>query len=306
LVAAVAPNLNVAILTSEKGTVEPVIRPGDWLEIPEGELLCRLDPTLDDKKAQETAGRIRAIMRPVLGKTGELYGRAFIKPKRWYGGNGWVTVSGLRTQRLSNIEGVLMGEAVTAARDTARPIVNRDALAEWATEQAKLIAKGIADREQQALSAEVVLECGGDICDLAIIRWRDEWLASAEFATRLQDVDELLVSFDGDFQYDEDEDDVHPRDFKSNFVLNDDVAIVLKHDGTVLGSRTKSWPRSLTGAPHSGESNVATRIREIISGVWDDGCGEGHDTRAVGTVYGTDIERYVTVFRRHRPEDKEA
>lgn len=304
LVGAVAPNLDVVISTSETGTSKPVIRPGDWLEITERELLCRLDPALDDTKTQDAASTIRAIMRPIAGESGKLYGRAFIKPEKWYSG-GWVTISGLRAQRLFNIEGVLMGEAVTATRDTARPIATKDALAVWATEQARLIAKGITDREQQALSAEVVLECGGDICDLAVIKWCDEWLTSTEFATRLRDVDELLVSFDGDFVYDEDQDEVHPREFKQNFVLNDNVAIVLKHDGTIIRSRTTSWPRSLTGTPYVGESNVATSIRKIASSVWGDNCYKGWDTRKVGTVDGTDIERDVTVFRRFRLEDED-
>ena len=151
---------------------------------------------------------------------------------------------------------------------------------------------------------EFVLECGGDIGDLVIIKWRGDWLTSAEFATRLPDVNELLVSFDGDFWYDEDQDDVHPRELKQNFVLNDDVAIVLKHDGAVIGSRTTSWPRSLIELPVLNESNVAARIRDIIHDVWGDDCDEESDTRLVGTVDGTGIERYVTVFRRPESGDE--
>ena len=154
LVAAVAPNLDVIILTSEGGTPKPIVHPGDWLKISDMALRCRLNPALEYKKTEERGQTARAMMRPISSKLGELYGRAFIKPERWsYGG--WVTISGLRAQRVKNIEGVLRGEAINAARDTTRPLATKDALAEWATEQAHLIAKGIADEEQQALSARI-------------------------------------------------------------------------------------------------------------------------------------------------------
>ena len=52
---------------------------------------------------------------------------------------GWVTISGLRAGRLHNVEGVLLGEAVTAARDAAQPLATKEALAQWASKQAELI-----------------------------------------------------------------------------------------------------------------------------------------------------------------------
>ncbi|MDD5007383.1 MAG: ATP-binding protein [Syntrophorhabdaceae bacterium] len=302
LVAAVAPNLDVAISTSEGGTLETVIQPKDWLIIPDAALLCRLNPAL---KMEEGGQAVRAMMRPIPGRSKELYGRAFIRPERWFyeSNGGWVTISGLRSQRLANVQGVLMGEAVTAARDVARPLVTKDALAEWATEQAHLIAEGIADEEQQARSAEVILECGGDIGNLAIVKWHGEWFNSDKFLARLQGVDELLISFDGDFFYDEDQDEVHPREFKQNFVLNDNVAIVLKHDGTIIRSRTMPWPRSLTGLTLTSESNIAARIREIIMRAWGDDFERDIDTRVVGSVDVTDIERSIFVFKRSLPGD---
>lgn len=306
VVAAVAPNLETAISVNENGTSQQVVQPRDWLAMPDIALLHRLNPSLDDATGTAGGQAARAMMRPIYGSDGELYGRAFIKPQRYSfeNGGGYVTVSGLRANRLSNVEGVLMGEAVTAARDTARPFATKEALSAWASEQASLIATEVADEEQQARSAEVVLECGGDIGDLAIVKWRGEWLSSEQLRARLPALDELLISFDGDFRYDEDTDSVHPREFKESFELSDDVAIVEKHDGSIIQSRTASWPRSVTGEAREGESNVATRVRKLILETWDE-VSEEDETRVVGSVDGTDIERDVTVFKKVSAEDEE-
>jgi hypothetical protein len=42
---------------------------------------------------------------------------------------GWVSVSGLRASKMRNLEDVLLGEAMTAARDVAEPCVGAGVLA---------------------------------------------------------------------------------------------------------------------------------------------------------------------------------
>src|SRR3546814_20484850 len=102
-----------------------------------------------------------------------------------------------------NLEGVLLGEAVTAARNAANPTVNTSTLATWASEQAQLVARTVDDEEIQAKAAEVVLECGGKIADLKIVKWGADWLNSQELRERLIEVDRFDVSFNGEFEYDE-------------------------------------------------------------------------------------------------------
>ena len=91
----------------------------------------------------------------------------------------------------------MLGEAVTAARDSTQLLASKEALARWASEQARLICVSVLDEERQARSAETVLECGGDIGALKIIKWGSEWLNAEEFEARLCSSEELAIGFEG-------------------------------------------------------------------------------------------------------------
>jgi hypothetical protein len=306
LVGAVAPNLDVAIATLAKDGTEPVARPGDWLKISDRDLVRRLNPTVD-RAGTDTPKADRTLMQPIEGEDGHVFGRAFISPSRWSFSpdGGWVTISGLRAGRLLNVEGILLGEAVTAARDAAQPLATREALARWASKQAELIMASVKDEERQARSAEVVLECGGDIGSLKFVKWGADWLDTAEFTERLYSSKEIAISFNGEFEYDEDRDDVHPKEFRQDFTGSDDIALVLKHDGGILKSATNSWPRSVTGQPKPRDSNLAEYARNLIRQAWGDTFQEDDEERVVGKVGYSDITRDVTVFR-GTDEDDEA
>jgi hypothetical protein len=297
LVGSVAPNLDVAIATMAEGGEQPVAHPGDWLVISDDDLVRRLNPTVERSEG-DTAKASHALMRPIVGSDGRVFGRAFISPSRWYSTDaGWVTIAGLRSARLQNIEGVLMGEAVTAARDTAQPIASKESLTQWASMQAELIAKAVKDEERQARSAEVVLELDGDVGDLKFIRWGADWLNVGEFEDRLRACAEVAISFSGDFDYDEDQDDVHPREFRDEFKLSDEIALVLKHDGSILRLGGSTWPKCVTGKIKTDDSNAAALAKEIIRRVWGDDADEDEEERVVGKVGYSKILRRVTVFR---------
>jgi SAM-dependent methyltransferase len=185
---------------------------------------------------------------------------------------------------------------MTAARDTARPLATKEALADWASKQAEVIVTSIKDEEQQAHSAEVVLECGGKIGELKIVKWGSDWLSSKEFEDRLRSSAEIAISFEGDFDYDEDKDDVHPKDFRKDFELLEEIALVLKHDGRIL-SGTYRWPSSINGDSERSDSNVGKYVRDLIRRVWGEDLQEDEEDRVVGKVRNSDITRSVTVFR---------
>lgn len=299
LVGSVAPNLDVAIAIKEKDDTQPVARPGDWLKISDFDLVRRLNPNIDGSLS-DTPKADRALMRPIEDPKNQVFGRAYISPSRFSfsPGGGWVTISGLRASRLHNVEGVLLGKAMTAARDAAQPLATKEALAQWASEQAELIAGSVKDEERQARSAEVVLECGGEIGNLKFIRWGADWLTKSEFEDRLRSVTEIAISFDGEFNYDEDQDDVHPKEFREDFVGSDDMAIVLKHDGGILRIGNSSWPRSIIGQPKGSNSNVDAYVRNLIRLAWRENLEEEEEKeRIVGKVGDSNITRSVTVFR---------
>jgi hypothetical protein len=304
LVGAVAPNLDVAIATIVKEGTEAVIRPGDWLKISDFDLVRRLNPNLDQSESDAPKAN-RALMQPIEGPNNEVFGRAFISPSRYSfsAGSGWVTISGLRAGRLHNVEGLLLGEAVTAARDAVQPLATMEALARWASKQADLIVASVKDEERQARSAEVVLECGGEIGNLKFVKWGTDWLTTSEFEDRLRSSTEIAISFDGEFDYDEDQDDVHPKEFREDFEASEDIAVVLKHDGGILKAGNHAWPKSVTGQPKCSDSNVAAYTRDLIRRAWGDALQEDEEDRVVGKVRYSDITRSVTVFRAAEEDD---
>jgi hypothetical protein len=297
LVGALAPCLNVAIAAMDHEVPRPVVKPGDWLRIGDSDLARRLSPLL---KRSEMDGRRadRGLMQPIADASGQVFGRAFISPS-WYtfsSGGGCVTVSGLRADALQNVEGVLIGEAITAARDTTRPLATREALSKWASSQADIIALAIKDEQRQARSAEVVLECGGDPGSLKLVKWGDEWLNAMEFTERLRVATELAISFDGEFDYDEEEDEVHPREFRNEFAMLNEIAIVLRHNGSILRGGGAAWPRSLADSSERHGSNVAEYVRRLIGREWGDGVEECEEMRVVGSVGYTSISRSIVVL----------
>lgn len=304
LVGAVAPNLDVATEIIVKEGTEQVAQPGDWLKISDMDLVRRLNPIADRTDADSPKAD-RALMQTIEDESGQIFGRAFISPSRYSfsADGGWVTISGLRAGRLHNVEGILLGEAVTAARDAAQPLAPRDALARWASKQADLIAASVKDEERQARSAEVVLECGGEIGGLKFAKWGTDWLGTDEFQERLESTSEIAVSFVGEFDYDEDKDDVHPKEFREDFQVSEDIVVILKHDGGILKVGNSSWPKSVTGQDKWGDSNVAQYTRNLIRQAWGESIQENEEERVVGKVGFSEIGREVTVFR--APDESE-
>jgi hypothetical protein len=298
LIASIAPNLEVSIEVEEKGDVLPAICSGDWLELPDAELLNRLDPL-------GTSGRYKhgtsvSAIRPLLDEAGRPLGRAFIQPSSFYGADrGWVTVGGLRASRMSNIQGLLVGETLTASRDSALPTVSKEQLATWATEQAILIASTRSDELYKARCAEVVLECGGVTGNLPIAcQGPNNWVDAPQLRDHFKAASQVVITFDGEFSYDEDTDDVHPREFKSFFEIRDDIWIVPKHRGAILRVGQNHWPRGMSGDHPWSDSNLTALVKSVLSESWGEDTDTLEEDLEIGTVGDTPIIRNMTVFRR--------
>ena len=300
LVGTVAPNLDVELATMAQDGLRSVARPGDWLQINDFDLLRRLNPALDTSQTTSAKTHQR-LMQPIEDVTGRVFGRACISISAgryaFVASGGWVTISGLRAARLHNIQGVLLGEAVTAGRDAAKPLAPKDALAAWASKQADVITASVKDEERQARSAEVVLECGGEIGDLKLVKWGSHWLTAREFRNRVHSSTEIAITFGGEFDYDEDQDSVHPRDFREDFSIHENIVLVLKHDGRILEIGNYSWPRLITGQAEPSYSNAAVYVRALIREMWGDNIYEDEEERVVGEVGFVEITRPLTVFR---------
>jgi hypothetical protein len=298
VVASTAPNLDVDVIAEEYGKRRKVVQAGDWLKIADLALIRRVNPTSDKPNEREEN---RTLMRPIVEQNGEVRGRAFIKPDRFTFGerSGLVTVAGLRATKIANIEGLILGDAVTASRDAAVPLVSRHALSNWATEQARLIAEKVKDFERQARSAEIVLECDGDVGNLKLLNLGGNWLSVGQFRRKLRSKIELIVTFDGDFSYEEDTDDVLPRDFDRSFELDSNVIVVFEHDGSMIRSRI-SWPHEIIRQPKVSRSRTADLFRATVESVWGTNVDESEERCVVGKVHYEHIERDVKVFRRQK------
>lgn len=303
VVAALAPALDVGLASADDADVRLVVKASDWLQIADGELLGRLSFREDiGKPAASTV----SLMRYLTTSNGEVVGRATISPGSYLNaGIGCVTVSGLRANRLSNVQGVLAGEAMTAVRDVALPLVPKDVLAAWATEQAELIVETRFDEELKAKAAETVLECGGAIGALPILRWGGAWLNSEDFMQKIADMEELVFNFAGEFTYDEDEDEMHPRDFKNDFEESDSVITVPKHDGSIVRAPGISWPAKLYEV-RSGTNRLSEHVWQIVHETWSCDFDECEETRVVGEANGYEVKRTVIIFRRPEPNDSDS
>src|SRR3546814_20601661 len=100
--------------------------------------------------------------------------------------------------------------------------------------------------------------------------------------------DRFDVSFNGEFEYDEDVDDVIPREFRNEFEQADDVAIVLRHDGAILRNSWVAWHNALTGQPVWSDSRVAAQVRGIWEELWGADIEHNSEARTVGQVGHTD------------------
>lgn len=216
----------------------------------------------------------------------------------WGGSHGWVTISGLKANRLSNVQGILAGEATTAARDAAMPLVPANVLAAWATQQATFIFGKRIDDTWKAKAAETILACGGEIGELPVVQWGGDWLTVTELQKQIAGMQELVVNFEGSFTYDEDEDSMHPRDFKNDFEVFDEVVMVPKHDGSIVNGRGVRWPACLFHGRTDG-SRLESLVRQIIRDSWSDGFEESAERRVVGEAASEEVTRSVVVFTRY-------
>lgn len=292
-IGAIAPNLSVAIEINMLGNRTPVLSANDWLSISGVDLLSRLETTRSSRSREKK--ECEGLMREIRGLNGEVYGRAFISasPMFHYSSGGWVTVSGLRACRLHNVEGVLLGESETAARDTARPLATHKALSEWATDQAKLIAKRIKSEKMQAHTAEVVLECGGSIGPLKIMQWKGVWMNAEAFRRGLRTVDSVAICFNH-VDYEADLDSMHPKEFESAFEINDEVAFVPEHDGAIISRESGSWP-DFVEKENRFKSRLEGFVKSVIKNAWGDYLME-KELRSVGVVAGVDVMREIAIF----------
>jgi hypothetical protein len=194
-----APASPVTLSTVEESRTTTPVAAYDWLTLPADAMLRRLTDLgrrdgINDDRLQAVAANVRLI----VDADGKTIGRAALLPlsvelaDHWLS-SGVVTVGGLRASVISGLTGLLSGESTVAARDLARPIADREALRDWANEQAALVRDLVGDEHSLAQAAAAVAECWGDPGDLPAFASTDGYLSRSDVLEWARTLDEIQV-----------------------------------------------------------------------------------------------------------------
>jgi hypothetical protein len=283
----------------------------DWTKIDGEDLLQRIGcgemgPFIDaggwgDKKRCAAYG---TLVRPIIGTNGVIFGRACIRGSASYTRShiGVVTVGGFCAKHIPGIGGILVGTPQTAARDSALPIVPAELLSSWASEQAILIAGSSLSGEAKLQAAGVVMQCGGAPGNLPILKCSDDYPTLEELRNLLVGLKQFKVYEGSEIDYDEDQDQCHPREFAKDFEVEPSIAFLYRMPGTILGVEGKNWPECIL--EQTEKLTYETQLRRILTEIWGGYEDWSCDNVKVGTAGGWDIERTVTVYTRPDEEPK--
>jgi hypothetical protein len=195
------PALAVNLWTKEEDTEkEKVVAAHDWLDLPPEKLIKRVWKFHDEVSTPEVRARFKILQkafRPICDSNGKVVGRGCIFPDSDLHptdyDRGVVTVGGLRSTFLGSIAGVFDGTPVTAARDDARVIATPQQMADWATEQGKLIMNlELLDRVKMH-AAGIVHAYGGKIGNLPFCLTHEGFLNVETFRNWAASLNEIRI-----------------------------------------------------------------------------------------------------------------
>ena len=258
----VAPSLDVKVRIGLGSSKSLVVSNSDWINIDGRKLLTRLSPlnkhwnTPDVKLDRRLIARASKNLRLIKNPDGEIVGRACITVPHL--GLGALTVGGLFASELIGIGGILTGTPERAARDVARPLVTKEILITWATEQADLISQLHTDIRCQMRCAQMIRQLGGHIKDLPIAFWKGKPVSYNDISNAEELPDELIF--------------VSPyylEDFEEleGFTALPNV-INVRYDGyqgmIAGGNWWSTWPEDLFGSWGYGEHSIESTLGGVV------------------------------------------
>lgn len=317
LVASLCPALDVNLRCCYEGESKLAVGAGDWKTMFPINLYNRINPyDTTGSTARDTA----LLARVVSDDTGQVFGRAWVCPKRTRGWDGVVTVGGLCAGILNGVAGLWLAESTsTVRRDEATPSVTMSALRRWATEQAKLIEEEVHIEEEQLQCAHVIVACGGDVGDLAFCKNKTGYYGQHSLRKLLAEMTEVFVFPAAEVDYDDDTDYVSRSEFKRDFNIIDDLRVFFA-DGTRYDFFAKRsfnvhwlfgrpddlfayhpadsrWPYNRPDYPTDNPLTPYQLFLKIVEEVWGSYDIEEIDT-VVGDVNGVGITRSGDVLTR--------
>jgi len=226
LCAWLCPALDVDLFTGHKDKRrKKVVSASDWIKLDGRQLLKRITHRSESPaktiSAQKLIDAIHGNLRLLTDAQGQVSGRACVEGRLInefsISSPGVVTVGGIRAASMGNIGGIFIGTVKKAARDTATPVVERNELVRWASEQSELVYKtfeGQAARLETC--AQIIRQCGGDVGNLPIACGARGWLSARQIQQWPDLPDEVLLVTSFDYK----------MDMFESFVFNDNVLMV--------------------------------------------------------------------------------
>jgi hypothetical protein len=295
LIGIIAPASDVTIAVDEYGEKSLAVEAHDWKSVSSSTLALRCAGHGHMRSGIDSFG----LMAPVLERDGTIVGRLGLNPK--FASRGALTVSGLASERIGGVVGLLPSKPMTIDRRRARPIASAEALEGWATEQARLALEKVDGEFNQASIAEFVLAFGGKIGELKVASFAGDWLSSDELIDFLKERQEIFVRLEGEIEYEEDVDEVSSREFEEGFEFADDVLFVPQLPVYI---RQSSWSTASSQSnddwfSKKAPSHLAQHVIDLITEAWGHNSFQ-HDTgfHQVGTVDFDPIERAIDHFER--------
>ncbi|MGY2490072.1 HD domain-containing protein [Cupriavidus sp. CP313] len=198
-----APTLDVKLVASHAGQRQCVILPSDWTTVPGEVLLVDRCPALyEDRFSVESrqafASRAAANLRILTNDSGEPVARICIVAADMAYMlsdpiiHGAVTVGGFTASPLQGIAGFIVGESTRAARDHGEPVLPKEKLASWASDQAALVSALYQEPESQISAAQTIRICGGSTGNLPIAKHGGSFVSAVEIA-QMELPDELVI-----------------------------------------------------------------------------------------------------------------
>lgn len=299
LCAWLCPTLDVHLDVEDgHGKRTRVVPASDWTNIDGYELLGRTwspDPEPFERLWPREIPEMAQNLRPLTSSSGEIVGRACIHPTY----AGVVAVGGLRACSLRGISGVLVGQTGPTRTAPALPIVDRQELARWASEQAALVPNLVKDPGEQMTCGQLVRALGGTLAGLPVAEGRAGWLNERAIAAWENIPDEvLLIREQG-----------RVASWRGKIKLEPNVLVVRMHLPTILEGRDPAlWPGDDPRHPEPWRavlSTLAGAVFEALSRAWGvpldavvKATGPSRETRVIGTVDGVVVEGFVDVVKK--------
>ena len=210
LCAWLCPSLPVDLqVRTESEQFKTIVHANDWLTIDSESLLKRVLRPIPEREAARLAiviERNKKNVRNLVTEDGNILGRGCILLQDRNeidnkSDKGPITVGGCRASGMHNFGGVIVGNSLRAARDSAQPSIDGQSVRDWATEQARLMTEISTDPELLNVGAGYIRSFGGSIGGLPIALSNRGWMDSKQIESYAKSHDEIILVSDTSYHF---------------------------------------------------------------------------------------------------------